>query len=296
MHRIFISFIVLLGFTTHSLTAQETAYGFEVGLNFSRFLSDSELDMNGNELETFETVTGFHVGGGLVLKFTDNFGMKTHLLFSQMGGKNIYSGESVHIFRADDGTMIKAFGTREQVLNITNSYIDIPVMGYAKVGSKLEFSGGLNFSVLVGSIADGIFRFNGLTENSNQVDVSVNLDYNYGRDDSFSETDISNRMDNISLILDGRTVTLPATAPAYYLDYIERDGSYFNRLDIGLRGRVSFFLSQGLFLGLTANYGLLDTTNDDYNFSRTQFDGDNYSLRNDKDTNFSLQGSVGFSF
>ncbi len=279
-----------------SLIAQETGYGFEVGLNFSRFLSDSELDANGNELESFETVSGFHIGGGLVLKFTDNFGMKTHILFSQMGGKNIYNGEAIHLFRAEDGTFVKAFGIRKEILNITNSYIDIPVMGYAKIGSKIEVSAGLNFSLLVGSIADGLLEFDGLTENANPVNLSINLDYNYGNDDGFSETDISQRIDNIELLLDGKQVILPAVAPAYYLDYAETGSSFYKRIDVGLKGRVAFFLSQGLFLGFTANYGFLDTTNDNFNYSRTSVTGDAYDLRNDKDTNLSLQGSVGFSF
>ena len=296
MKRIILSFLLLTFAVSTQVYSQDLAYGFEVGLNFANFISDSELDADGNELEDFQSNTGFHVGGGFVFKFTDNFGAKAHILFSQMGGKNIYDGPGIHFFRAEDGTVIKGIGNRKEVISITNSYIEIPLLGYAKLANKVEVFGGLNLSFLVGSIADGIFEFQGLTPNSNPIDVTVNLDYNYRGDDGFSETDISAFNDNIQLIMDGNLVVLPATAPAYYLDYAEKDGSYYNFFDLGLKGGVNFFLSQGLFVGVAVNYGLIDTSKNIYDFARASASGQTYDLRADRDTNFNILASVGFSF
>ena len=68
-----------------SLSAQGFSGGFKAGLNFSTFDGDAEVDESGNILETFNNTTGFHVAATFAYAFTDLFGVKADLMYSQKG-------------------------------------------------------------------------------------------------------------------------------------------------------------------------------------------------------------------
>ena len=56
--------------------AQEISSAFRVGLNFANVNGPSEKNVVGTSLDSYEGATGFHVGGGVNVKFDDYFGVR----------------------------------------------------------------------------------------------------------------------------------------------------------------------------------------------------------------------------
>lgn len=297
MNRLTLLMFLFSSLLTSTAVAQEYGSAFRVGLNFSRFLAPSEKGANGN-LEEFNSYTGFHVAGGMVFKLLENYGFKAEVMFSQVGGRYRYNGESFQVYQTPYAqNPIRSTGTRMTSLRVTNSYIELPVMGYAKLGTKLEFQLGASIGFLVSSTGVGTFRYQGIADLDGSVinEYAINLDYNFLKDDIISEDDLaSGEIELIDpTVLTG--VTLPATMKAYDM-YQRKDSKFYKTMDFALIAGTSFYLSQGLFVGVSVNYGLLDTTNNFYDFSKKESNGLEPISRSDKDTNFSIRTSIGFSF
>jgi len=176
--------VLLLSIFSISIQAQEFAYGFKVGLNFSTLLADSEKDASGNDLETFDYNSGFHVGAAVIYRFTDLVGVRGEFLFSQRGVKYAYDGASFQVFTDNLGTQILSQnGTRRFFLETVNSYIDIPLTAYYKIGEKIEIYGGIDVGFLVGSSAVGEYTYTGEIPGFPDVDEVFELDYRYYSDD-----------------------------------------------------------------------------------------------------------------
>lgn len=287
------SFVFVLALlSTIIMKAQEFSGGFRAGLNFTTIDGPLDMSADGTELEAFEYSNGFHVGAMGTLRFTDIFGLRAELLYSQKGGVYNYNGDSYWIFTPTDGSgAFVANGTRETTLEVTNSYIDIPVMGVARF-NKFEISAGMSIGFLVASRAAGETRFTGT---SSQGDVItpflLALDYNYF-DEPFQQGE------NTAVFrrdIDNRPVEIPQTLEAYYQE-AESDENLYKTLDLGLVGGVSYYLNRGLFVGVRLNYGLSDITNSSRDISRQTVDtASEFITRDDDDRNLNLQISVGFS-
>ncbi|MEL6276676.1 MAG: outer membrane beta-barrel protein, partial [Bacteroidota bacterium] len=65
------------------LAGQGFSGGFKAGLNFNTF--DGPLEDNGAGTEVFNSTTGFHIGATFAYGFTDLFGLKADLMYSQKG-------------------------------------------------------------------------------------------------------------------------------------------------------------------------------------------------------------------
>jgi Outer membrane protein beta-barrel domain len=297
MNRFFTLLIFLCVFTQLS-NAQEMGYGIRVGINFNKLNAPSEMDADGNVLETHDFNTGFHVGGAIIFKFTDLFGLKTEFLFSQKGMKYKYEGPSFQFFTEElSGNQVKSTGDRLYRMTVTNSYIEFPITAYYKFGERFEVHGGFLVGFLAGSTAVGEFDYKGAFPVGNDdINFIQNLEFNYRKDQPASPDDITNDTEVIEFLSQNDLVRFPKTVGAYYMDYPEKSGNFYNTFDFGLTGGFSFFINGGLFLMFSGNYGLVDITNNFYDISRLESDGLNYIKRNDKDYNVSLQGSIGFSF
>jgi len=294
MSRNFFSLLIFLFLVPLASNAQSTAYGFRVGLNVSTILTSDLEAINGTDLESLSTNSGFHVGGGIKFKFTDLFGIRVELLFSQKGTKSTFEGESFQIFLADNGNKILANGTKNLSLNITNAYLDIPIVAYGKIGNKLELNGGVYAGFLLSSTAAGQLRFNGNSANlNNPIEVVLNLDYNYSRDEGINTPDENTAF---TINADGEIINLPERVGAFFDKDETNSGNPFGVLDAGLTGGIAFFLNEGLYVSANAQYGLIDVTKEEFDFSQTTISGLNLNTRNDNDTNLSFQFSVGFSF
>lgn len=274
-----------------ALDAQELHYGFRAGLNFSQLDGPVETDADGNALETWDLSSGFNVGALFTFRFVDRFGARTGLSFEQKGSRYKYEGPHYRLFTTDKGKQVIAHGNGKYSLVITTSWLSVPVQGYARPFDWLELSAGAYASVLVGATATGEWQFKGSTTAGSPVDLVTPLEFNYLRDETgggdFSET--------TTIELNGEPTTLPRALGAYY-DLPRGDKPWVNRLDYGLQGGLSFFLNQGLFIGLQYQYGLVDLTNNEYDFARQKLENGQRIPRNDTDRNVSWQASVGFSF
>ncbi len=285
----------LLLFVFFNGYSQELSYGFRAGLNFSRILGPAEENNSGDKLEDFKYFTGFHVGAGLIIKLTDIYGIKTEVLFSQKGGRLNYEGDSYFILTPSNSMVTEEIittGNRRSVLTYSNSYIDIPITGYAKIG-RIEFMAGLNVGFLVASSGAGELIYNGVSEAGNELDFTVGLDYNYFGDEPGEATFDD---ESTTVNIDGEQAVLPSEAGGYWL-FEEDNGNNFAILDLGLNAGFAFYLNAGLYLGFRANLGLVDITNNDYDQSLLELDMDNTIIsRSDIDRNFNFQVSLGFSF
>ena len=273
-------------------------YGFKAGLNFSNFQGPSELGPDGSELETNELITGFHIGAIINFKFAELAGLRTELMFSQKGSRYNYDGPSFQHFQiVNQNNVLETTGTKKISLNITNAYIDIPVMGYFRATDWLEVSGGASIGFLVSSIAAGDLSYSGATAGGALVeDILIGLDYNYTTDDEL----VLNPDDATTATIGGQTITIPRTVGSYFDQSLyggSFDGNLFNTIDLGLVGGINIFLNQGLSLGLRANYGLSDITRNESDHYRQELGPDRQLITStDKDVNFSIQTSIGFSF
>ena len=270
----------------------QVRYGFKTGLNFAKITGPSELDAADMSLESWKNVIGFHIGVSFSNKFTDKFGVRGEFLYSKRGGEYTFDGPSYRIFNYTGGTSY-ATGNSKYLINISNAYLDIPVMAFARAGD-FEFSAGGYVGLMVQSSGEGSLLFSGGKTDINIPiqDTEFFLRYNYRKDDPggalLEETQIV-RVDN-------RNLELPKTLGAYY-DYPEDKGSLFNSLDYGLIGGVSYFMTSSLYVGVRLQYGLADITNNKADLQKAST-GENKALifRADTDKNFMIQASVGFSF
>ena len=291
MTRLIILVAALFMMFSEGMKAQELSYGFRVGLNVSTFLADKE-ELNGASLESFSTNTGFHVGGGVRVAFSELWGLRSEIVFTQKGTKRTFDGPSFFVFEDENNTIVST-GNKSISLNISNAYLEIPVMVYGKIGKKLEVFGGAYGGFLVGSTATGELIYeNGIIPNNNNViqRLQLALDYNYNKDEP---GDLISGVENVEVPVGNEVFQIPNTLSAYYdLNEGEKDGKPFKVFDAGIQGGAAFFLNGGLYFSAIAQYGLIDVTNSKLDFSNTVMD----TTRDDQDTNLSFQFSVGFSF
>ena len=282
---------LLLGVT--ALSAQSFSGGFKAGLNFSTLTGgELETDNSNSEVEEFGFNTGFHIGAAFNLNLTDNFGFRAEFLFNQKGTDYSFDGPSYWIFGPATSNPVIGVGTRVTDLKVSNTYLDLPLMAYVKLG-RVELSGGVNAAVMISSRGTGESTFNGQTLNGSTIGLfTVNLNHNYFSDAAGeAKSDI---MEQVSI--GGSQIEIPSSIGAYYFRP-EGDNNLFDRLDFGLVAGVGFFLNRGLYLGFRANWGIPDVTETAADISNVRLDTQQtFVTRDDKDKNLSLQASIGFSF
>jgi len=282
--RLKFTFALLLTLSVCQLQAQ-LHYGFKTGLNFARFDGPSETDNAGQSLETWKNVTGFHIGAAFSYHVTDNFGIRGELLYSKRGAKYTYDGQSYSLFHLPNGNT--TIGSSKYLININNSYVDLPIMAYGRFGD-FEISGGGYVGLLLQSVGDGSLTYSDPANSKAQF----NLRYNYRKDDAGGS---ESSTEKVIATLDGRQVELPKTLGAYY-EYPEDRGNLYKSLDYGLIGGVSYYFSHSLYFGLRLQYGLADITKNSADLQHAGTNSGNLIYRDDKDRNFVWQASVGFGF
>ncbi|WP_116127419.1 outer membrane beta-barrel protein [Lewinella sp. IMCC34183] len=271
------------------LHAQEFSGGFRAGLNFISFDADSEMGADGMDLEEFNRTTGFHVGATFAYAITDLFGLKADLMYSQKGGEVLYNGPSYFYLYSLDPSVNndRLTGTVTSERDVLNSYIDIPLVAYHKIG-PVELEAGVSAGFLVNSRASGSAEYTNLINNQGQgiEPISVNYDFNYFNNVTQQQAVIESDPNN----------TFPTVIDAYYNS--EDDRPLYRRLDFGLVGGASFFLNSGLYLGVRYQFGLTDATRGENDLRLTRTDGVSEREYNvsDKDYNRVIQASVGFRF
>jgi len=288
----FLHVVLLSAFVSASAWGQ-MKYGFKAGLNFGSIDGPSETNVAGNALENWESLTSFHIGISVDYGFPGTaFGVRGELLYNKKGSKYTYDGESFRTFRFDDGTSTLTTGNSKYLINVTNAYIDIPVIFHGR-WKDLELSAGAYAGFLVQSIGEGSLSYTNGRTLQQQVavsDLEFNLDYDYGSDKAGQGKSDQTVLANVG----GKLLELPQTLGAYF-DYPSDRGSLYNGFDYGLVAGVSYYINS-LYLGFRMQYGLADVSNEAADLSKASTDNENPVYRNDSDRNMVYQLSVGFTF
>ncbi len=284
-------FLVLLAGAS-SLTAQDLAFGFKAGLNFSSFSGPLQEDPTGTVIEDFQVNNGFHLGIGATFMATDLFGVRTELIYSQRGGRIEYDGPSYYVVTAQSGNRIPIFGNRRQFLDITNSCIDLPIMAVARFG-RFELTGGLNAGVLLASSGAGEIDFrNGTVNGDGNINFLITLDYDF-----FGDAGNQGNANNpYQFSANGEDFEIPRTVGAYY-EFEDNEERLYTTFDLAAVAGLSFYFNEALYVGGRLNYGLVDVTRTDLDRSAIELDVDGEPARRDDfDRNIWVQASIGFNF
>ena len=291
-HKYLIAVVAFLVISGSSFAQNEKlGYGFRAGASISTFNGPSETGPNGESLESWSNAKGFHIGAAVSYKVTDLFGARMEFVFSQRGTIYDYKGPSYYVLGRGNVLTTTIGGTRTQTLNVSNAYIDLPLMVYYKIG-MFELSGGLNSALLIASTAGGSTDFEGKSALGTTVaPFEVGLNHNYKKDKAGGASE-----ETISVNVDGRSYAVPETVMAYY-EFPVKDKNQYKTLDFGLVGCVSIFLNEGLFFSARYVHGLGDVDENLYDVSLQSLNPDgSFIQRADKNTSRSWQFSVGFSF
>lgn len=281
---------------TANLSAQDIGYGFKAGLNFNSFSGDAELDDAGMTVEDYTGNTGFHLGVMFTWKATDLMGLRAELLYSQKGSRRSFDGQSYYLFEPiEEGeAKVPTVGLRDQDVNLTTSYIDLPITAYFKPIRSIEIYGGASLGFLVSAAGFGGITYSGNASNGTPIEEFIHdLDVNYVSDDPGEASYLEGS--TTPLIIDGKSVEIVENGGAYF-EFEEDRGRLYRTIDLGLVGGISFYLSQGLFVSGRINYGLSDVTNSEADVSLVKLENGEFITRDDDDRNVSIQVSVGFSF
>src|SRR5688572_17218545 len=207
-------YLLLIAFFLTSVTLKsqidKIGYGFRAGMSIAKIDGTSELGPNGEELEENKMASGFHIGMSFNFKFTDIMGLRTELTYSRRGNDYLYDGPSYFMLPSTTQP-VTIMGNRRQKVNLSNSYVDVPLLLYYKLGN-FEISGGLNTGLLVSSTAIGNIEFDRISPlGAPQESFAVNVDYNYKKDDAGSASSETKIVE-----VDGIDYTLPVFLGAYY--------------------------------------------------------------------------------
>lgn len=293
IHKYLIAVVAFLVISGSAYAQNEKlGYGFRAGASISKFNGPSETGPDGESLESWSNAKGFHIGAAISYKFTDLFGARAEFVFSQRGTIYDYKGPSYYELGRYTVNHTTIGGTRNQTLNVSNAYIDIPLMVYYKIG-MFELSGGLNSAFLIASTAGGSTDFEGKSSLGNPVTpFEVGLNHNYKKDKAKGASE-----ETFEVTVDGSfPYTVPVTVNAYY-EFPVKDKNLYKTLDFGIVGCASIFLNEGLFFSARYVHGLGDVDENLYDVSLKTLNPDgSFVQRADKNTSRSWQFSVGFSF
>lgn len=263
-------------------------FGIRAGLNYTKFSGPLESGVN----ETYSLSNGFHFGVNYAYNFADKFAVRAEFLYTQVGSKYNYDGES--FYKVPLGSaFIYEKGNSTIDMKISNAYLTIPVCLQWQATRKLELSAGIYASYLIGPRGNGTLYFE---KNKDSLFFKQSLVHNYYKD---AAGGIANASPGASVWVDGIVVTLARDAGAYYnYGATEIDGKLYNRWDFGLTGGISYFINKGFYFGLRYDFGLVDITNDkmDYTKKSTDPTTGKWSLSNHFDRNVGFQASFGFRF
>jgi hypothetical protein len=281
--------ILLAG--TASSQNDNIGFGFRAGASISKLDGPSEMGPNGESLEEYTNARGFHIGAAVNYKISDRAGFRGELVFSQRGTIYDYDGPSYYVLGRYTIRTTTILGTRKQTLNVSNAFLDIPIMAYYKLGS-FELAGGVNTGILLASTAGGSTNFEGLSPQGNPIPFEVNLNHNYKKDEAKGASETT-----IDVSIDGSfPYTVPETVMAYY-EFETKEKNWYNTVDFGLVFGAAFYINEGLYLSARYIHGLGDVDQNTYDISLQSLNPDgSFIYRNDKNESRAWQFSVGFSF
>ncbi len=283
----FVAFLFLI----NTASTQDYNIGIRAGLNFSQFLGPSENDV----IEDFNIASGFHFGINFQWNFNSFLGVRSEILYHQIGSKYKFDGVGYYVFRLRTFSRFVVRDRSEIELDHSNAYLSFPFTAHLTLSEKFEIYGGGYLGLLVSPVASGTWRF-GVEGDQfvNDYSFEQGLDFNYNSDRAFQSNPFGRP---ILIIVNDQNVDLPGIAGAYYLYGETIETKKFKGFDYGLVGGFSYFLNRGLFISARLEYGLTDITNAvvDHSYKSVEDDG-TLIFNDDYDRNLNVAISFGFRF
>ena len=275
--------------------SQGSKIGVRAGLNYSWFNGPKE------EGESFTTSNGFHFGINYSYYFSPYFGIRGEILYTQKGNTQNYVGDSYYILRRGAERILDFGSVKEYKLEDSNAYVSLPISASVQITKRFEVFGGMSFDFLVGPRGTGILDYesNINIEDEHEVFFIQSFENNYYGDEATTTPQFSNL--TTALFYEGDLLVIPRAVAAYYF-VDEKEGNKYNWFDVGLHAGANYFLNKGFYIGLSFNYGLIDPTRTEMDFSLREVTNDNtftdedFIRRDDNDHQISMQASVGFRF
>lgn len=290
-----IFFLFFLAFTVVNLDAQGYNIGIRAGLGQSKFSGPTEPG------ETFGLSGGFHFGLSFQWNFNDLIGLRSEVLYNQMGSSYDFNApDGYYVFVPEDRlTNIIIRDTSSITLDHSNAYIQFPQTVHLRINDKFELFAGGYIGFLVSPVATGNILFGGPGAKQ-EHSFRQGLNFEYFGDDAETKfgTFFGNNSGTPILIrADGRDVTLRGVENSYDFMAFNIDESRFFSIDYGLIGGLSYYLNRGLYLMGRVEYGMRDITRNtaDYSFVRVN-DNETPIFNNDNDKNLGFYLSIGFKF
>ena len=284
--------VLFLAFSSITIFAQQSNIGVRAGLNYSKLLGPLE-QVEGFVGETHAFSNGFHFGLSYQYNFVDDIGLRFELLYIQNGSIKKYEGPSYYIVRNSNKTTFEK-GESELFLDTSIGNLSIPITLHYKVHPKIEILAGVYASFSISPTANGALNFDS-TDNPEDIFFSQSLFYRYYSDEPL-EFEASGS--GTPVFRGDEEIIIPRISKAYYqYTDAEVDGSPYKVIDVGLIAGANYYFNRGFYAGVRASYGLRDLTKNDQDFSISQFEiPTTLVTRDDKDTHFGLEVSLGFKF
>lgn len=280
--------VIALSLLPIAMMAQETKVGVRAGLDFSTLVGPQET----HESSPFST--GFHFGINVSRYLSNTFGIRAELLYQQKGFRKEYDGVGYYPLKTTDGSLYFEQGDIDYVLEVSNAYVSIPITAHIQPLKQLEFFAGVSANFLINPVGSGNVDFISIM-NPDDIFYRHTLQYSYYQD---SPGDTNTSTVSPQVFVGEDIVTIPGSVGAYYIfDESFEDERTIKSFDVSLVAGTQLYVNKGFYIGLRAEYGLRDITNDilDVSLESTSETG-GLKFNDDKDQQLNFEASVGFRF
>lgn len=284
----FILFVLVL-VSFQITTAQEFSFGFKAGLTSTKNVGPFELNSNGESLEEISAKSAFILSLITNIRFTDEFSIQGELMYNQKSYNHHYNGPSYVFINTLADRHFLFSGNRDQTLNISNTFFQIPISLSYKFFNLIELQAGVFGNVLIQSRGTGEVIYSNIPEINGELSQLLNYNFN---NDNPGQASLS--VDQVTINNDVHSI--PAQIGAYY-DYESADKSFFNKIDAGFHFGLNVYINQSLFVGARYSMSMLDNTRNTMDRSFTGLDSNNkLQFNDDSDKYRSFEFTIGFSF
>lgn len=278
--------MILLAFAPILLMGQSIKVGVRAGLDFSTLYGPVE------SAESTGVSNGFHFGVNVSRYFTNSFGLRLELLYQQKGFRKEYNGVGYYPIKLEDTNLFYTEGNIDYILEVSNAYASIPITAHIQPFSFMEFFAGFSANFLINPVGSGTIDFTS-TSDPERLFYRQTLQYAYYQDEAGMEGTSVHRP---QVFVGEDIVSIPGAVGAYhFLD--SNDEKIFKGFDISAIVGTQIYVNKSFYIGLRAEYGFRDITNDRVDFSLESLsDTGGFKVNDDKDHQVTLQASVGFRF
>ncbi len=268
------------------LSAQSPKVGVRAGLDFSKFIGPLESG------ESYGYSNGFHFGINYSYPFTSIVGVTAELVYQQKGTQRKFEGLGYyHGFDGLDPYFEE--GEVDMLLNISNAYISLPLSVYLKPFKKFELFAGVSFDFLINPLGTGLLNFTS-TNAPDDFFFEQSLNYQYYEDDPRG---VKTSLYAPQVFRGDDIVVIPGAVGAYYhLDAEYDKEELFPWFNMSLLTGATYYIRKSFYISGRAELGLFDQTNDVVDISLSEYNGDKFVFREDKDVHLGFQVSLGFKF